>query len=124
MAKIELEMKCLHCGEDNMENFDIKFMDEIGLPDENWNITSGTQCNTCFERVVWRRLPNDEIKLVEPEPVSGTVICSNHENCGHTVCTHKVLHNAHDTCEESYCDVHKLYVKCNHVQDETKGDEA
>ena len=116
MAKIELEMKCLHCGEDNMENFDIKFMDEIGLPDENWNITSGTQCNTCFERVAWRQLPTVEAKA---EPVAiGDVICSNYENCTHTVCTHRVPHNRHETCEESYCDVKKLYVRCNEIKPE------
>ena len=121
MAKIVVEFKCLHCNEEDMENFDIKFMDEHGFPDENWNMTSGTQCNACFERVSWRRLPSDEAKLVEkPIPASGIVVCSNHVDCAHAICTHKIPHNAHDTCEESYCDVHKLYVKCNNVQDEVK----
>ena len=125
MSLIVIEMKCLHCGEEDGSCFDIKFVDENGFPDgEDWELTSGTQCNTCFERVGWRRLPNVETYLMElASDKQPKLVCSHREACENNICIHKVPHKgSHVTCGNSYCRVLETHVTCDKV--ETKEDKS
>lgn len=112
MAMIVTEIKCLHCGEDKLENFDIKFMDELGFPDENWNMTSGTQCNTCFERVSWRRVPEEPEALQVPSEQS-MVICQANQECVNPNCVHRVPHVSMGFTDDVDC-THKTL--CRYIE--------
>lgn len=119
MATIKIEMKCLHCNEDSLENFDIKFMDELGFPDADcWSMTSGTQCNTCFERVSWRRIisPEEAVGIDSQHNVTHNVICVERAECDDEMCIHKVLHEPCQTCCEMLCYIKRVRVRCDKAE--------
>lgn len=62
MAKITVELKCIDCDNEDIEQMDIMHLNEIGFPDKDWTPMAGSQCLCCYERVWWRLVEINDTK--------------------------------------------------------------